>query len=50
MSYSKGNVVCVAHGKSVTLQPMSKAKEIIQTFRHLMNVFTSLSQRDKFVD
>ena len=50
MSYYKGNVVCVAHGKSVTLQPMSKAKEIRQTFRQLMNGVTAQSQREKGVD
>lgn len=50
MSYYKGNVVCVAHRKSVTLQPMSKAKEIRQTFRLLMNGVTAQSQREKGVD
>ena len=50
MSYYKGNVVCVAHRKSVTLQPMSKAKEIRQTFRQLMNGVTAQSQREKGVD
>lgn len=50
MSYYKGSVVCVARRKSVTLQPMSKAKEIRQTFRLLMNGVTAQSQREKGVD
>ena len=40
----------MAHRKSVTLQPMSKAKEIRQTFRQLMNGVTAQSQREKGVD